>query len=290
MRHNLLLLQILWLVILKPKHKTQFDFKFLQPANGPVWVSFNAWLRFQLQFIDAKFWATSPIIRGIALVNLDTTYESDDFRIPIEMKKTISVLSEKYANTFDVVTRTQFKNWITRNYLIATAFSEFNVDPVSDSENFVEIGPGLGAIISLTLESNCKVVYSLDTHEMQIMFSAVKQSFSREFSRVRNITVNDIRTLRPFSVPSPDITVLAFWSFTELTEKERDDYHFLFKSAKKILIGTNNEFEGVDNFLYVENLALSLGMSVQWKTMGEIFTTELPAYQRNHRIYLLIAS
>ena len=108
--------------------------------------------------MDPKFWATSPIIRGIALVNLDTTYESDEFRIPIEMKKTISVLSEKYASTFDDITRTQFKNWITRNYLIATAFSEFDVDPISDSENFVEIGPGLGAIISLTLESNCKEV------------------------------------------------------------------------------------------------------------------------------------
>jgi hypothetical protein len=290
-RLRLLFLQLhlIWLVSRRPVPKTHLDFNFLQPAIGPVWINFNAWIRFQLQFIDSRFWATSPIIRGVALVNLDTTYEFDEFRIPSDKRQTINSLSVKYSSTFDVVTRLQFKNWITRNYLISRAFSEFNVDPISDSEDLVEIGPGLGAIISLALISDCKEVYSFDTYEMQATYSAMARNFPNQFSRIRNITINDVRTLRPFAIPSGDYTVIAFWSFTELTEKERCDYLDLFKSAKRIIIGSNEEFEGVSNFRYIENLAISLGMSLYWKTMGEIFATELPPYQRNHRIYLLLA-
>lgn len=222
-------------------------------------------------------------------MNLNTSYKSDECRIPSDKRQTIDSLSEKYARTFDVITRPQFRNWITRNFLIATAFSEFNVDPVSDSECLIEIGPGLGAIISLALESGCEAIYSLDTFEMHYIYGAVSREFPEKFDRVKQITVNDIRTLRPFTVPNQNSTVLAFWSFTELTESERKDYFGIFGSAKRIIIGCNKQFEGVDNFQYIENLAKTLDMDLRWKTLGEIFTTEIPSYQKSHRIYLLLA-
>jgi len=286
-RFKFLQVNFLWLAIRRPISKTYSEFEFLHTAKGTVWINFNAWLRFQLRFIDSRYWASSPLIRAVALVNLDETFESDESRIPVEKKKAIDRLAEKYCQTFSIITHSQFRNWITRNYLLATAFSEFNVNPTLDTECLVEIGPGLGALISLSLESDCKEVYSIDTFEMQSTFSALVDMYPREFSRLKKISANDSRSVRPFNVPSTEITVLAFWSFTELTEEERFDYFDLFKSAKTIIIGSNEEFEGINNYRYLEKLAKSLGMSLHWKGMSEVFATEIPGYQKNHRIYLL---
>lgn len=286
-RFRFLQFTFLWLAIRRPISKGYQNFESLSMAKGTVWINFNVWLRFQLQFIHSTYWASSPIIRAVALVNLDETYQNDQYRISAYKEKQIERLAEKYSSAFRVITRSQFKNWITRNYLLATAFSEFGVDPISDSEYLVEIGPGLGAVISLALESDCNKVYSIDTFEMQSIFSAVVDMFPLEFSRLEQISVSDPRVNRPFNVPFTDITVLAFWSFTELTEEERLDYIELFKSAKTIIIGSNEEFEGINNYRYIENLANSLSMSLCWKAMSEIIYSEIPEYQKYHRIYLL---
>jgi hypothetical protein len=287
MRFKFLQFSFLWLAIRRPVSKAYPNFEFLNTAKGAIWINFNFWLRFQLKFIHSRYWAASPLIRAVALVNLDETYKSDQFRISADKEKEIERLAEKYCATFSIITRSQFRNWIIRNYLLATAFSEFDVNPTSDSEYLVEIGPGLGAMISLTLESNCKEVYSIDTYEMQSTFSALVDTFPTEFSRLKQIAANDPRNVRPFHIPNTGITVLAFWSFTELTEKERLDYIDVFNSAKTIIIGSNEEFEGINNYKYIEGLAISLGMSLYWKGMSEIFTTEIPEYQKNHRVYLL---
>lgn len=286
-RFKFLQFSFLWLAIRRPTSKTYPNIEFLDTAKGAIWINFNYWLRFQLKFIHSRYWAASPLIRAVALVNLDEDYKNDQFRISADKEKEIERLAEKYSATFRIITLSQFRNWITRNYLLATAFSEFDVYPLSDSECLVEIGPGLGAMISLALESNCKEVYSIDTYEMQSTFSAVVEKFPSEFSRLKQISANDRRNVRPFHFPISNITVLAFWSFTELTEKERLDYFDLFMSAKTLIIGSNEEFEGINNYKYIEELANSLGMSLYWKGMSEIFATEIPEYQKNHRVYLL---
>lgn len=271
-------------------HSKLTELQYIQRSEGTVWSNFNVWFQYQLKYIAPKFWAKSPLIRAVALVNLDEPYARDRDAISRENLKMIEKISEKYTEVFQGISQTQFENWITRNFILVNAFSDTGIDPLNDSKYLVEIGPGLGAIISLGLESQCQNVYAFDTYEMQSTFSAVTSKFPSDYSRLQYFTVNDLRNSKPFNSPKKETTVLAFWSFTEIKETERLDYFKLFEAANTILIGSNEKFEGIENYLYIEEMARKLNMNYVWKNMGDVFNTELPKYQKKHRIYLLTKS
>lgn len=280
-------LKFLWLALINPTRSKLSALEYIQESEGIIWANFNVWLQFQLKYINSQYWATSPLIRAVALVNLDEAYVDDIKHISQENQQIINEISLKFTKAFRGVSQTQFKNWITRNYLLVNAFSEKGNNLLRGIKNLVEIGPGLGAIISLALESNCEKVYSFDTFEMQSTLSALTRKFPSDYSRLENVTINDVRNIKPFKSPKDKTTVLAFWSFTETTEKERSNYFELFEGAENIIIGTNEKFEGINNFEYIEELAKRLKMNFVWKTMDEVFDTEVPNYQKKHRIYLL---
>jgi hypothetical protein len=284
---TILQFQFFWLAIRKPTRSDYPKVQNIEESQGVVWFNFNVWLTFQLRFINAKYWATSPLIRAVTLVNLGEVYESDQFRISNNDFVKINELAAKYSRTFAGIKKLEFKNWLVRNYILAKSFSDLGFDPVSKSRNLVEIGPGLGAVISLALESSCKSYYSFDTLEMQSVFSAITKEYPLDYQRVSLIPTNDNRVTRPFSIAEDDYSVIAFWSFTELKEVERDFYSELFKSASYVLIGTNENFEGINNFEYIEQMARQLELTCSWKSLDNVFSTQIPPYQKRHRIYLL---
>ena len=286
-RLRLLQLKFLWLALRKPTHVKLSGMEFIQESEGIVWANFNMWLKFQLKHVNSRYWATSPLIRAVALVNLDESYEEDTKYMSRENKQIIEKISLRYTRVFRDISPLQFNNWITRNFLLVNAFSDSGVSPLKDTKYLVEIGPGLGAIISLALESNCERAYSFDTFEMQSTFSAITREFPSEYSRLENVTINDLTIKKPFKSPKDKTTVLAFWSFTETKEEERSNYFELFKEAERIILGTNEKFEGIRNFEYIEDMARQLEMNFVWKGLDDVFETDVPMYQKRHRIYLL---
>ena len=286
-RLRLLQLKFLTLSLRKPIKNTFSELDLIENSKGDVWINFNNWLRYQIKYISSEFWAQSPIIQGVALVNLDEEYERDLRLISVQRRREIDEIAALYSQTFQLPQETEFRNWIVRNSVILNSFPEDPIKSSDASDVLVEIGPGLGAVISLCLRSNWKKIYSLDTFEMQSIFGAVVNKYQSLYSRYQAISVNDVRNKKPFKIEGEPLTVLAFWSFTELKLEERTQYFEVFRAAKQILIGTNENFEGVNNFEYIENMATSFGMEFTWKSMADIFETDLPKYQRQHRIYNL---
>jgi hypothetical protein len=286
-RLRLLQLKFLTLSLRKPVKNTFSELDLIENSQGDVWINFNKWLRYQIKYISAEFWARSPIIQGVALVNLNEEYARDLSLISLQKKREINEIAAVYSQTFRFPQEPEFRNWIVRNSVILNSFPEYPIKSSDASDVLVEIGPGLGAVISLCLKSNWKKIYSLDTFEMQSIFGAVVNKYQSHYSRYQAISINDTRNKKPFKIDGESLTVLAFWSFTELKIEERTQYFEVFRSAKQILIGTNENFEGVNNFEYIENMASSFGMEFTWKSMADIFETDLPKYQRNHRIYNL---
>lgn len=287
LRLVILQLHFLLLALRKPVNNPLADLDFIENSQGQVWINFNAWLKFQLKFISPEFWASSPIIRGVTLVNLDEKYEKDVDTIPQVQQLEISEIAAMYAQTFRFIQEEEFRNWLIRNYVIFNSFSGSSRFAWDESDSLAEIGPGLGAAISLNNKSKLKRIYSLDTFEMQSIFNAVVRNSPDKYTKYSPIPVNDKRIPKPFRIYEDNLTVYAFWSFTELKLEERLEYLEVLKSAKRILIGTNEKFEGISNFEYIENLAMSLEMKFTWKSMEEVFKSELPKYQRKHRIYFL---
>ena len=273
----------------KPSHNYYPELKFMTNSRGEIWINFSIWLRFQLKFVNFQYWASSPVIRGITLVDSQETYEADKSQIPHEHQLLIEKCARRYANTFKIIKEVEFDNWLNRNYILSNSFSDFNVSPIDDDKPIVEIGPGLGAILALGAISKPKVMYSFDTFEMQTVFSAILKQFAKDFERLNMVAINDPRNKRPFKIDVRASNVLAFWSFTEIKEEERNAYFDLFREASNIIIGSNEYFEGINNFDFIEKMAIELDKKVSWKTLDKVFATSLPSYQRHHRIYLLQA-
>jgi hypothetical protein len=86
-------------------------------------------------------------------------------------------------------------------------------------------------------------------------------------------------------VPESPYTLFAFWSFTEVNISERAFYSDLLKNSEATIIACNNFFEGVNNFKYLDNLAIELGKEVRYIDFLTIFGNSIPKFQQKHRLY-----
>lgn len=281
-------IKYLMLAVIYPNLNSKKSKVELISSQGQVWSNFNLWLQFQTRFINSKRWAASPIIRGVTLVNLEGIKPEQMEGISAESKQLISIAASKYDDTFKGISAQSFVNWITRNYLLANAFKDYGLVPFQDESAIVEIGPGLGPVLTLASLSKPSSVHSFDTFEMQEIFSAIQSSFPDDFKKLDKVAINTEENRGAFILAEGKLsTVIAFWSFTELTLNERNRYLKLFKESNKVLIATNEFFEGINNFDYLEQLALQVDKKISYKKLTEILGTSIPRYQHNHRMYLL---
>jgi hypothetical protein len=280
-------LKYLLLATMHPNRGSRKSKNDLIRSQGQVWSNFNLWLQFQATFVNQKKWAASPIIRGVTLVNLEEISTQKLEQISAESKQLISAAAYRFINTFNGINLQSYVNWITRNYLLANAFKEFGVTPFKDDRALIEIGPGLGPVLTLAILSKPVSVYSFDTFEMQEIFSAVQNEFQDDFKKLNKIAVNTEENREAFTLVREKSTVIAFWSFTELTSNERKRYLEIINESDYTLIATNEFFEGINNFEYLEQLAKLLGKRITYKKLTEVLGLGIPRYQHNHRIYLM---
>lgn len=280
-------LQFLWLALRYPNNNLSITSIQSIESDGEVWNNFNKWLRFQTRYVHKKKWANSPVIRAVTLVHTSKFDEQDLSKISPEIFSQIDDAISKYLNVFNGMDERNLKNWFIRNYLLTEAFSNLGYSPIIDSGSLLEIGPGLGGVLSLSMLQNHRNLYSFDTIEMQEIYRALDEKFLFEQSRLKLVPVNTTTGKFHLANESAIENIVAFWSFTELKESDRDRYTELFSKAENILIASNEHFEGINNFDYLEDLATQLQMSVSVKNLGEVFSTSLPGYQYNHRVYLL---
>ena len=284
---TLLRIKYLWLAIRHPRRNYRRNLSDTQLLHGEVWNNFNKWLTFQVRFIHQTKWANSPIIRAVTLVNTSNFEQSDLSRISPEIIVLIEKTVDKYLENFDGIEAQEFRNWLTRNYLLCETFAENGINPILDDGTLLEIGPGLGGVLSMAAFANTKRIYSLDTAQMQEVFSALRNDFHSELDRIIMIPVNTFDQIDLPDHESRIENIVAFWSFTELKLEDRGKYLNLFKKAQRVYVACNEHFEGINNFDYIEELGEQLSMSVKSKSLQQIFNTPLPRYQQKHRIYLL---
>ncbi len=269
-----------------PQRKSERRLAKSAPSNSLVWNNLNAWLRFQVEYISERQWAGTPIIKAVTLVNVYEFDVQDLLKLSMATKLNIERTISRYQRSFDGLKEDHLRNWLIRNYLLCNAFSDQAVNPIDDDGVLVEIGPGLGGVLSLAQKSNIRTIYNLDTIEMQAVFSAIEEPDDFKSNQIVKIPVNS--GFQFTNIDEDEINyVIAFWSFTELRADDRIPYIDLFKKANKVLIACNEYFEGINNFEYLESLSEQLQMKVSIKSLSKVFATNIPSYQKNHRLYLL---
>ena len=254
--------------------------------ESKVWKQYSAWLIFQLQYIRKRDWARTPLIRDVTLVQVDPVSAEDMDKIGTDALREIALISHEFSKCFRGLESKSYFNWLCRNHLMLISFEHCGASPYSDGLAVAEIGPGLGPVTSLLSKSTPKI-YSYDTFEMQEVHKYVESMVIKPNERIQyhttNLEIND-----KVKIPNEmSYFVIAFYSFTEVNLNEREKYFELIRNARYAIFATNQHFEGVSNFEYLENLAKVLNKKISHVGVQEIFGLSIPNYVKNHRVYLL---
>ena len=272
------------LAILNFPHYRKIEFP-IQPLKSVVWSSFNKWLHFQINFISPKDWARSPVILAVAggyseRIKLDAiTFSNFD-------KVTSKKLAEKYNAAFRGFKEDDFTDWILKVLACVRAAEKMTeVSLIDSGVSVAEIGPGLGSMAGIAIEHSSPNFYSYDTLEMQTIQRYVVESLAISESRCTFFPINSKINKTHAGVPDLPYVLFAFWSFTEVNISERAFYFDLIENSNATVVACNNFFEGVNNFEYLENLAIKLGKEFQYTDFLTIFGSSIPKYQQKHRLY-----
>ena len=289
-RHTKIFLSYAWLGILNySDHKKANTHDVPKESNqnkSYAWKTFYVYLLFTVRHIAPRDWARTPLIRQVTLVQVAKLEPEILKKISGSLSGMIHDLAVNYAFAFRKIGVELFKNWLLRNAILLTAFGRAGYDPLQARCSIAEIGPGFGAVTTLAATSRSRLIYSYDTNEMQAIAKEVEKEVLKGTSKIMYRPTNNLNQQESLSIPDEEYSWVAFWSFTEIPLDDRKDFLALFENANYSLIATNNFFEGVNNFEYVEKLAEEIGAKLEYLELKSIFGSNLPTYMQSHRLYL----
>ena len=255
--------------------------------KSEIWNSINLWLQFQIKYIHQKDYARCPVILAVAggyaspidLSNVSTNTQDS---------KNADRIARYYVKGFRGYEHQDYKNWILKvTTFIRKAEDLCGESILSESMGVAEIGPGMGVILGIAKLNNATFYNSYDTQEMQHIQRYVNDCMRIPQTFCRFYPVNSKNNYYKVVIPNVKFSLFAFWSFTEVNIDERVHYFDLIKEAKITIITCNKNFEGTDNFLYLEKIAQILGKKVMYVEFVEIFGSKIPRHQQSHRLYVL---
>lgn len=254
--------------------------------GSKLWQHYNRWLLFQIKYIDPRDWGNTPLIRDVTFVKTDPLQGKVLETISVENVNLIKNLATGYGNAFRGFGIEEIIDWLNRYLLILNAFEEQGISPLTGVESLSEIGPGFGPVMALASRKK-RSFYSFDTFEMQIIARHVCENAFKGSSNVVYQPTNLVDKGSLEFIPEEKFAVIAFYSFTEINLAERVKFHALIEKSEYSLIATNERFEGVDNFGYIEELAEKIGAKCQYKRFEDILGTAISNYVKYHRLYLI---
>jgi len=255
--------------------------------KSEIWDTIILWLQFQIKYIHPKDYARCPAILAVAggyaspldLSNVSTnTYDLEN----------ADRMASYFARGFRGYEHQDYKNWILGVTACIRKAEDLSGESIlSEEMAVVEIGAGMGGILGLAKLNNATCYYSYDFREMQHIQRYIGDFMSIPHNFLRFHTVNANNKELKISVPNTKYSLFAFWSFTEVNLEERIHYFKLIKRAETTIITCNKNFEGADNFLFLEKMSQILGLRAQYVEFVEIFGTKIPKYLQAHRLYVL---
>jgi hypothetical protein len=274
----------LLLAVLNYPRKRKIEF-LTQPLKSNVWSSVNEWLQFQIRFINPKDWARSPVILAVA-GGYSEKNNLDSLSFSKSHEETATELAQKYQSNFRGFRENDYKNWILKVCAcLRTAEKMTGMSLINSNYSIAEIGPGMGSMAGIAMAYSSPNFYSYDTLEMQTIQRYVTMSLGISESRCTYFPINSEIVKSHADLPDRPYVLFAFWSFTEVNIFERGYYYDLIQNSVATVIACNNFFEGVNNFEFLESLAIELGKEIQSTDFLTIFGNSIPKFQKKHRLY-----
>lgn len=293
--------RIVWFTLLLAlsfgQRASNFSFDDRDNSGDGMWDVLRHWIRFQIRFHPKRFFLVSPLIRAVA-----GGYASDqtNFVSHVPLNKSedefIRAVTSNIVKYFFGLRQGFVRAWLENQIrLIRKVEMMTGLSFLGPSQSLVEIGPGVGGLLTLATYSGTQRIVSVDVPEMHVLQETFLEASSVEQLQVRMIDSSITNLARRVLVELEDVdvptfNVVAMYSFTELPIEQRVRFEEVFSKASAILLVCNQHFGGVDNFAFIEEMSARLGKTSMWISIKEVFGNAIPNYIHKHRIYVLSSS
>jgi hypothetical protein len=274
----------LFLALKNFSRKNKVDFPALQ-VSSKIWTQYSLWIFFQIEYVNRRDWARTPLIRDVTLVQTKALDKSLETAISKADSLNAKYLATRYSKYFRGYSTNEFENWLSHYLLMLNAFINEGISPLTDEVILCEIGPGFAPVTTLAASKH-KEFHSFDTFEMQVIARQVCDKVILNQSEIVYHPTNLTSLVDFANLPKKKYALIAFYSFTEINLYERERFYEILRNSEYSIIASNSQFETVDNFTYLENLATVIGSTYQYISLSHVLRESAPPYMRKHRLYL----
>ena len=270
--------KIKWLIISMvliykyPSNKLQ-NLIPISTLNSPIWKNMNKLLRFNLKYIGLKGLIKSPIIEAVASPNMFNLRSSFKYEANENIKKSTEIYSEIFS-----VDQYKFKNALIYYLKIIDELFELKNFDYFEGKNILQIGPGLG-ILDFFLYLEGANLYSFETAEMNFFQELIQ-------SKIKEIESNSQFYFQNFNTIREPVGVISFFAFTEMDIPTRDQVLSVIKNAEWIIMVSNQYFEGISNFDYLEKVFDEEYDLKKTFALGQLGIEGMMNYAKKHRAFL----
>ena len=257
-----------------------------------VWDNFNKWIRFQINFIDPRYWAKSPVIISVSGGHNQVFWKDvcNSKGISPDNHRTLYDLATRYSEMFLGFKAMDFFYSLS-GQRIALEFARLKYQSESIRSalnNIIEIGPGFGGLSSSVLLSDRVTYTGIDTPEMSEIFKVIVSNLFLKNGNIRVIQ-NDILAIESLEneLQSVNFSVFGQWSFSEIPINLRENYFRLIAHSRISFFTSNAKLNDIDNFLFFEDLSVKLSKSLEILSIQDVLGDYLPSYLAKHQVFIL---
>ena len=241
--------------------------------NSPIWRGMNQLLRFNLKYINLQGLIKSPVVVAVTSPNMFNYLSQFKHETNLNIRKSTKI----YSDIFEV-DQDKFKNALMYYLkIIDELFQSANLDYFEGS-SILQIGPGLG-ILDFFMYLEGANLYSFETPEMNYFQELIQSRINELDSSIQFRFQNISKIQKPFGV-------ISFFAFTEMDMPTRDELQLVMRSADWIIIVSNEYFEGISNFNYLEKVFDSEFDLKNTFALDQIEIEGMMNYAKKHRAFL----
>ena len=253
------------------------------------WEHFSKELDYTVRHIHPKHYLKSPVV--YATTARPAIQPDERATPPTSMDDAIHVVCDALVAGYYETNYGQWENLASKSYAtMEELFKQAKLDQsLLRSTPIVELGAGFGTMSFVNAQgaTHDQKNINYDLPGMSLLQQSVAQylgQVTNNPSFLNNIEyLSDTATLYD-KVDKMDFGIQTFYAFTEFPDGERQKLTELFKKSKFAIIASNSNFEGIDNFAYLDNLAKSIGKKV---VSGPVFNPAKLNWHDNHKGFLI---
>ena len=279
------------------KRTSTLPIKYSNFQYGGLWDILQFWIRFQATFHPKKYFLLSPLVKVVAGgYSSDQSRFSSDFTLNEMDEHATNVVANRICEFFVGLRKDDVRLWLQNQMcLIRKVESITKTTILSSNKSLVEVGGGVGGMLALAAQTGTQKIVSVDISEMQVLQTTFLEVSCFDKEQVLMINSKAPNLPRRFlaeieGVKLPPFSLIAMYSFTELPIGQREEFKDIFGQSNVSMIVCNQYFGGVNNFVYIEDLAKQLGKEFSWISVKDVFGPHIPSYIQKHRIYVLSSS